>query len=256
MADFLAKATDRIANRIVRHFPRRRIDCRVATPIVSFTFDDAPDTAWTNGSRILDEHGVRGTFYISGGLVGAVEDDRRLISAEGCRALAASGHELGCHTYSHVKLRTLSRSELRADLDRNRAFLTAIDGRTTRRNFAFPYIMGWPPAQSLLASRFATARGGLQGVNRSGTDPHFLRGAEIRSSDDLEEPLLGWIKDVVADPGWLIFFTHDISETPTSYGCTPVTLARLVAEALERGCRVMPVDAAAAALGIAEAEAF
>lgn len=251
MPNLLDNTIDRIANRVVRHFPRRRVDCRTTTPIVSFTFDDAPDTAWTNGARILDAYGLKGTFYISGGLVGTVESDRRLLDPEACRALAAAGHEIGCHTWSHRKLRQMSPPELASDLDRNRDFLDSIDGGKAQRSFAFPYIMAWPPAQRTLAARYATTRGGLQGINRIGTDPHFLWGAEIRANYDLEDRLLPWIDDVLANPGWLIFFTHDVSDSPTLYGCKPSTLERLVAESLQRGCRVMPVAAAAAALGIA-----
>ena len=38
-------------------------------PLVSITFDDVPDTALVNGARVLERHGVRGTFYIAGGYV-------------------------------------------------------------------------------------------------------------------------------------------------------------------------------------------
>ena len=39
--------------------------------MVSFTFDDLPKSAVTTGAGMLEAHGARGTFYVSGGLVGA-----------------------------------------------------------------------------------------------------------------------------------------------------------------------------------------
>ena len=49
---------------------RSAFGCATATPMVSFTFDDLPKSAVTTGAEMLEAHGARGTFYVSGGLVG------------------------------------------------------------------------------------------------------------------------------------------------------------------------------------------
>lgn len=61
---------------------------------VALTFDDGPDDPFTlDISRILDEHGVKGTFFE----VGKAIDARPAI----VRALYADGHLVANHSYHH-----------------------------------------------------------------------------------------------------------------------------------------------------------
>jgi hypothetical protein len=71
---------------------------------------------------------------------------------------------------------------------------------------------------------------------------------EIRPLTTIDE-LTSWIDDLVAAPGWLIFFTHDVSDDPTMFGCTPATLERLIGDARGRGCALMTVDRALDEIG-------
>ena len=95
----------RLTNRLIERLPGPQIMVPTTTPIVSFTFDDVPDTALSAGAAILESCDARGTFYISGGLTGQREADRTLISAEGCAELLQRGHELGCHTFASMAMR-------------------------------------------------------------------------------------------------------------------------------------------------------
>ena len=69
-------------------------------------------------------------------------------------------------------------------------------------------------------------------------------------------PLPAWqiypMLQLSTDPGWLIFFTHDISPVPTPYGCTAAAFDRLVRYAVERRCQVLTVDAALDRMGLRE----
>jgi peptidoglycan/xylan/chitin deacetylase (PgdA/CDA1 family) len=235
----------RLTNRLIRATPRQIIQVPTREPIVSFTFDDVPNSALSAGAAILEAHGVHGTFYISGGLEGRVEPDRTLIDAAGCKELAARGHEIGCHTYSHRDLRHVDRSFLAADLARNERYLNTVDPRSGRRNFAYPYSSGSFSKRAMLADAFRTCRAAGEAINRGTTDPTFLQSVEIRQSDATR-----WIDALVAAPGWLLFVTHDISPTPTPHGCTARVLEGLVAHAVERGCRVLTVNAALDRMGL------
>lgn len=241
----------RAVNRALRLRPARPAIISTVTPIVSFTFDDVPDTALTAGAEILDRHGVRGTFYIAGGLAGRVEPGRRLIDLDGCRELAARGHEIGCHTFAHQPVRRLLGTSLAADLDRNADYLEAIDGERRARNFAFPYNAGSLTALGELSRRYRSCRSGGDRINRGAVDLGFLGGMEIRQPEESAEALTARIDEVVRSPGWLIFFTHDVAPAPTDYGCRPETLDRLVSYALSEGCAVMTVGAALDLLGLA-----
>ncbi len=240
---------DRIANRLICRFAAKPRDVRTDAPLVSFTFDDVPDTALHNGASILERHGVRGTFYIAGGLSGRVEPDRTLISPEGCADLADRGHEVGCHTYSHSKIRRLGGGGLARDLDRNAAYLKQSGVGPAATNFAFPYNAAWPSARRELGRRYRTCRAAGESVNRTAVDPLMLKAVEIRQPETDARSLTGWIDDVVDRPGWLVFFTHDIAARPTPYGCTPETFEHLVRYAVDKGCVVLPVEQALDRLG-------
>lgn len=244
---------DRLANRIVRHFPGPRVRIAPARPIVSFTFDDVPESAWRNGAALLEDAGVRGTFYIAGGLVGGSEYGRPTISREGCLDLARRGHELASHGFVHHKLGSFSRDGLKADLDRNALFLEECDNTAGRRNFAVPYTMSWPPALPELRRRFQTSRGGQPGINRDLVDPHNLLAVELRDGGLDSASARQWIDDVVAQPGWLIFFTHDILPEDSEFGCTTERFSALVEMAITSGCEVLTIRAAAEKLGLHQA---
>src|ERR1700733_14195033 len=68
--------------------------------IVSFTFDDFPSSAATRGATILQNYGSCGTFYAAGSLCEQTIDDVSLFNSPDVAALAAVGHEIGCHTFS------------------------------------------------------------------------------------------------------------------------------------------------------------
>ena len=71
---------------------------------MSFTFDDVPDSAYTNGARILENCDIRGTFYIASGTCGSWDTHWRVIDRAGVGLLHSLGHEIGCHTFSHARV--------------------------------------------------------------------------------------------------------------------------------------------------------
>ncbi len=243
MRDLAARANrlvDRLGNRLIWSLASRSRTIETDVPLVTFTFDDVPDTALTRGAAILESHGVHGTFYIAGGLSGRVEADRTLISSSGCRELEERGHEIGCHTFAHRSVRSYG-SALSQDLDRNGQFLKEAQVRRAPTNFAFPYNAAWPIARKTLKARYATCRGAGEAINRHRVDPWMLKSVEIRQPEEHARGLTRWVDDVVARPGWLIFFTHDIADRPTPHGCRPDTFDRLVEYTIRAGCRVITV---------------
>ncbi|MFQ0813844.1 polysaccharide deacetylase [Brucella anthropi] len=240
----------RLNDSISRRFPLRPFGLPKNERIITFTFDDVPDTAESAGAAILDKYAVHGTFYIAGNLVGTKEAGRNLITQEGCRRLAERGHELGCHTYDHLKVPYVGAEEIASDLDRNTVCLDALDpDHVGSRNFAYPYCASSVMSRRLFADRFATCRGGGNRINRGVIDLAFLQAVEIRQPDDGAWRQTRWIDDVSAKPGWLVFYTHDISDTPTEFGCKPETFEHLVSHAVKSGAAVLSVREALARIG-------
>ncbi len=58
-----------VRTRILSALYRRCVSLGNNGPIVSFTFDDFPRSAYTVGGAILEEFGARGTYYATAGLM-------------------------------------------------------------------------------------------------------------------------------------------------------------------------------------------
>ncbi len=233
-------------NLLLRHVFSPRIEVRPNRSIVSFTFDDIPASAASQGADILDRHGVRGTFYVAGSLIERGEE-AGYADIAALRKLSKNDHEIGCHTYSHSGLRSLNASQAAHDLEENEAFISRLSEGASATNFAYPFNKGTLSALPALRSRFRSARGGRRGINRGSVPAFQLSGVEIAQPEARD--LADWLSDAAANPGWLIYFTHDVSNSPSQYGALPDTLERLVSTALELGLDVLTVDAALDRLG-------
>lgn len=236
MPEPLQRRLARLAARTIR---TRTVRSHPHAPLVSFTFDDIPDSAAERGAAILEEAGGRGTFYVAGSLVGAVEPTRRLASREQCRDLHRCGHEIGCHTFSHRAVSDLGRTALAEDIARNARFLGEIDPGIAPANFAYPFNTTSLRAKRQLESHFATCRGGVPGINAGRIDPGFLRAVELADCCIDAAAVRSWIARAVEARGWLVFFSHGISERPEPWGCHPDLLRAAVAEARRQGASVV-----------------
>ena len=89
--------------------------------LIALTFDDGPRRSTT--TRLLDglaERGVKATFCLSGAQIENNEDVVRRMDEE--------GHQIGIHTFDHVKLTGLSRADFDAQVERTRAALKGVLG--------------------------------------------------------------------------------------------------------------------------------
>lgn len=233
-----------ISTHLVRTVGRwvRSRPARVAWPggAVSFTFDDFPKSALSAGGAILEKYRARGTFYAALGLAGSDGDMGPMFAPDDIRAAHRRGHELACHTYSHLDCSQAAGRAILADIAANAAaFATLIDGFAPV-NFAYPFGALSLGAKHALASRFASCRGVGGGINSGNVDLANLCSAKIYHGEFDEGALCRLIDQNQAIGGWLIFYTHDIAAAPSSYGCTPEQLETIVGYAAQR-CRVLPV---------------
>lgn len=228
----------KLRRRWARVVHRRALESMIDRPLVSITFDDAPLSAVEAGARVLEEEGVRGTFYACAGL------DRRdgpmgvYGDTPGYSALSARGHEIACHTYSHLDCGQATGSAILADVERNAEALSAAG--LALRNFAYPYGDVSPQAKAALQERFATLRGLHPGLVRRGSDLNLLPAVGIEGPDG-EAHAAGWIDRALAGRAWLILYTHDVRPAPSAWGCTPDALRRLIRRARAGGAEIAPV---------------
>jgi peptidoglycan/xylan/chitin deacetylase (PgdA/CDA1 family) len=231
---------EKISFRLAMHLPVATWRANRAGAIVSFTFDDAPASAASEGAPILESFGIRGTYYLCGGRLGGPGDLTQLLDRGQAEALARAGHEIGCHTFGHTDVRYIDWPSLTSSLRKNAETLSEISGAVPR-NFAYPF-GGISFGKKLrLRSCFDTCRGIYPGINVGKIDPGLLSAVPLYADTLDEDGVRHWIAEAVAASGWLIFFTHDVSETPTPFGVTPDLLRVAVTAALEAGCACLPV---------------
>ena len=60
----------------------------------------------------------------------------------------------------------------------------------------------------------------------------------------------GWLDKAKARKAWLILYTHDVSETPSQWGCTTGALERLIDRAVAEGFDVVTVAEGARRIGL------
>lgn len=219
-------------------------------PVASISFDDFPKNAWTVAGPVLARHGVRGTYYTAGGFCGRTVEGTEFYGEADLRALAAAGHEIGCHGFAHQPTPTLTTAELAADAERNREFLTPFLNGEAPVSYAFPFGRVSPRTKRFYAARFSTVRGVHPGINAGRVDLAQLNtvSLEVRCWD--EGAIEASIQRALHEHAWLIFYTHDVSDSPSEYGSTPAMVDWALSRLAALRIPVLPVrEALPVALG-------
>jgi peptidoglycan/xylan/chitin deacetylase (PgdA/CDA1 family) len=220
-------------------------------PVASVTFDDFPKNAWVQGGPVLARHGVRGTYYTAGGFCGREAEGIRYYDAQDLTALAAAGHEIGCHGFGHQPVPSLSDAQLAADTMRNREFLSTFLNGKAPVSYAFPFGRVSPRGKRFYASRFESARGTHAGINIGRVDLAQLNVVSLETRCWNERAIESAIHRVLHSHGWLILHTHDVSDTPTRYGTTPERLDWALGRVAAARIEMLPMrEALPVALGL------
>lgn len=237
----------KIRRRVVRLVSRKPAAAAPDRPMVSFCFDDAPVTATRAGAAVLEARGMRGVYYFAAGLADTDGPMGRFAGREDALRLSEAGHEIGCHTYSHLDCGQASGRQVAAEIDRNTQALHDW-GLPRATSFAYPYGDVSAPAKRALSGRFSTLRALHHGVVTKGSDLNQMPAVGIEGVDG-ESTAVHWMDQAKAQNAWLILYTHDVADDATQWGCTPGALERLTARALTDGFDVVTVAEGGQRLG-------
>jgi peptidoglycan/xylan/chitin deacetylase (PgdA/CDA1 family) len=219
--------------------------------MISFTFDDFPRSALFVGGAVLKSFAACGTFYAAPGLMNQVNALGEQFCAQDIVALLADGHELGSHTYSHSSCRAVPLTEFEQDVKKGREAVEHMTGLPAG-HFSYPFGHATFGAKLRIGSRFSSCRGIAPGINESPADLNLLRANSLYSASFDPDAIARLIAMNEKLCGWLIFYTHDIREAPSEFGCTPNQFEGVVKLAVRQGGRILTVDKAiAAAAGVA-----
>jgi len=242
-----------VLRRAARHIRTKPFAMRNAKPLVSFTFDDVPDSAYLNGAAVLQRHGLRGTFYVASGICGTQDTHWRVIGEDQVRALHAAGHEIGCHTFAHVRVEDLDSRRMQEEYEKNLCRLRELCPDIAVNNFCYPFGRASLPRKIQLQKRFDTCRGVYEGINGGIADLGMLRVIELYDRTLTKDKLRRVLNETRARNGWLIFATHDVADPPSWIGCSPRLLEDVIAAVRAEDIQCLPVRDALTAIGYARA---
>jgi len=186
---------------------------------LSISFDDSRVSQLENGLPILNEYGIKSTFYV---MPRVVENHR-----DAWKAAIGNGHEIGNHTVTHPcsgnfafarnkALEEYSLTQMENELEEASKAIKVLLG-VEPQTFAYPcgqtYVGRGESTQSyvpLVAKHFLAGRG-FNG--ESANDPTFCDLAQlIGMSGDIQDFafLEKHLDKTLADGNWLILAAHDV----------------------------------------------
>jgi len=224
-------------------------------PLISFTFDDFPRSALFTAGAMLEQHGYGGTYYTSLGLMGKNTLTGEMFLREDLPLLLARRHELACHTYAHCHSFTTPSAEFERSILENRQAIRVLEPTVKFESLSYP--ISWPrlDTKRRCAKYFRGCRAGGQTHNAGTADLNYLNAFFLEQSRDDSAVIKAAIEENRRANGWLIFATHDVSPSPTRYGCSPELFEGALRWSVESGARILPVSQALTAIGADEARA-
>ncbi|MEY4965966.1 MAG: hypothetical protein RL274_1549 [Pseudomonadota bacterium] len=239
----------RLRHRLAMHVPVSPFNATSDAPAVSFTFDDVPVSAATEGAYLIEQHGARATFYVAGGMLDTQAEHWRVISAGTVVDLHARGHEIGCHSHSHERADRMSGAVIQADILRNRALLKGIEPGLPLKNFAYPFGLGALAWKRKLKKHFSSSRSVRPNLNHGATDAQYLNAVPLIDRQMDADRIDRAFEETARKKAWLIFYSQDVAARPSDYGCTPGLLRHALRAAERFGLRVETVNSALTRIG-------
>jgi len=239
--EFAREFTGKFSRRLSRMVPFRPFNLHLERPVVSFTFDDFACSAAKAAAPILEDAGMRGTFYYASGLSGQLENGQEIVRADVVANLFSRGHEIGAHTHMHLDVHRTPNHVILEDMEINKRRIAELTDGRAPTSFAYPFGRLDLRSKFLLRQEFDSLRGIQTGINSGVIDLAHLKAQELYDSSSSLESMSGLLDRLERKPGWLIFYTHEVKPDPTSIGCSPAYFREVVELVRRRGLTVETV---------------
>jgi peptidoglycan/xylan/chitin deacetylase (PgdA/CDA1 family) len=163
--------------------------------------------------------------------------------------LLADGHDLGSHTYSHISSYASTLETFCADVERGERALDPWRHSPRTGHFAYPYGEMTFPAKQRIGSKVQSCRSVAPGIMTSFADLNMLRANSIYACDFDPRAIERMLSPNRVRGSWIIFYTHDVRENPSAFGCKPQQLEFVVRLAVRNlGARVLTMSEACESL--------
>lgn len=212
--------------------PHRPVIAQQPYAVVSFTFDDAPRSVYTQAYPLLKAAGMHATIYLSTGFV----EKPGYVKWLDVKELDASGWEIGAHTHAHQDLTKLSPSEMTEEIAKSQQLLQERGYKAV--SFSAPF--GEYGERELvelkkvyISNRAAWGNGGIN--NYHTRDAYNLVSLGITLETTLDD-VRKQINAIKKDGGWLILQLHQIDNgqnEPTAFSKESIYTTKLFPQILK-----------------------
>ena len=240
--DLFSRVISFTNKQITRKISRNNFKIKLNKPIISFTFDDFPQSAANVGLELLSKYGVKGTFYISFNLIDKVTPTGKNCSIEDIKRIIETGNNLGCHTYNHLGAFEQSNTDFEESLVNNQRYLKKLFPELNFSVFSYPKGQVKASTKKITQKYFTCSRGISPGINNHKVDLNLLNGTSIYGEQKTFSKHKRYIDQNLAENGWLIFYTHDLSDKPTRFGTTPALFEKILKYSIEVGSEVLTIE--------------
>jgi peptidoglycan/xylan/chitin deacetylase (PgdA/CDA1 family) len=193
------------------------------------------------GADIVEEFGGRATYYVAMGLMDTRSRVGEQFHSADLQALIDRGHEVALHGFRHISARRTPVEEFIEDVGECSRALREILPSGPSNNFAYPYGEATLSAKRKLGPRMTSSRGTIRGLNGPEVDLNLLNANCLYGGDEQLEQARQLVTENQSQRSWLIFYSHDVAENPSPYGCTPSLLRKVISFAVAQGATLMTV---------------
>ncbi|MBI5099431.1 MAG: polysaccharide deacetylase family protein [Nitrospirae bacterium] len=170
-------------------------------PLVTFVFDDGNETDYTVARDIFSSQGeVACTAVVTNWV-----NTKNYLSVSQLAELQKDGWEILSHTESHPNLKTLSGSQVEAELSKSKSILENLG--LTIKNLVYPYNKTNETVKKIAAKYYRSGRDGGSMLNPYILDRYELKSYSIKH--DLSK-MKSYIDNAHSEKKWLIFYHHQI----------------------------------------------
>jgi peptidoglycan/xylan/chitin deacetylase (PgdA/CDA1 family) len=239
---FYMRAVSKYRRTVAKHLNCKMAKLHTTSPIISFSFDDAPRTAFIHGGDILKKYGARATFYVSLGMLESDSPSGPIASLDDLQRAVKEGDDLGCHTFDHQHSWETKTKLFVQSVQKNRQVLSNLIPGAMFSSFAYPMCAPKPAIKQRIGKLFNGCRGGGQTFNVGDIDLNLLKAffLDVKNGDTIDT-----VKQLIDENakvrGWLIFATHDIDDNPSRYGCSKKFFEEIVKHSAQSGALLLPV---------------
>lgn len=149
-------------------------DNKKLRPMITLCFDDSFRSDYDIVFPILEEYGLRASFYVIGWQNSRPAD--KYTTEEEIKEIADHGHEIGCHTITHTHLTELTDEEIVNELMTNKKYLENITGKPVYTH-CYPAGRTNERIDNLVGGIYESTRGTLYNSEPTPLDGQFSHGS-------------------------------------------------------------------------------